>query len=122
MVDAEAEDLIGEMADVLGAVVGDAGEAVAVDEDVGCWGDAVVAGEGAGVEDDAVGDAACAGEVFAAAALDLVGVWAAEVEDEPDEADEDYDAYGDAGEEARVAVVQLRGETLEKRLQGSWQE
>ncbi len=121
LVDAEAKDLLGQVANVLGAVVRDAGKAVAVDEDVGGGGDAIFAGEGAGVEDDAVGDAAGAGEVFTAAALDLVGVGTAQVDDEPDTGHKDDNAHGDAGEKARVAVVQLLGEALEKRLHSSSQ-
>jgi hypothetical protein len=121
LVDAEAEDLVGQEADVLCAVVGDACEAVAVDEHVGGWGDAVVAGDGAGVEDEAVGDAAVEGKVLAATALDLFGRGAAQADDEIDERRDKDNSSGDAAEEARVAVVQLSRKTLEKRLQGSSQ-
>jgi hypothetical protein len=107
LVDAEAEDLVGQRANVLRAVVGDAGEAVAVDEDVGRWRDAVIPGEGAGVEDDAVGDATGEGEMLAAAALDLFWRRSAQIDDEPDQPRDEDNSSGDAGEEARVAVVEL---------------
>ena len=63
--------MVGKPRDVLGAVVGDAGEAVAVDEDFGRGVHALIAGKRAGVEDETVGDAAVGGEVLAAAALQL---------------------------------------------------
>jgi len=50
LIDAVAEDEVGEFGDVLGAVVGDAGEAVAVEEYVGCGGDAVFAVKAARVD------------------------------------------------------------------------
>ena len=119
MVDAEADDLVGQAGDILSAVVGDAGEAVAVDQDLGGGRDAVFAGEGAGVEDDAVGDAAGAGELFAAAALDFFSRGAAQVNDEPDEAGECDDAGCDAADEPGIAMVQQPSEVLEGGIQGS---
>ncbi len=121
LIDTKTEDAVGEMADILGAVVRDTGQAVAVDKNVGGGRDAVVAGEGTGVEDDAIGDATGKCEVFAAAPLDLVGRGAAQVDDEDDEGDKDNNACGDTAEKAGVVVMQLRGKALEERLQGSSQ-
>ncbi len=70
-VGADVADVFGEGGDVLGALVGDAGDAVVVDEEA--WGvGGVVRLEGC-VGDGAVGDAAHGSEAVAALALDLFG-------------------------------------------------
>ncbi len=58
LVEPEAEHEVGECRDILRAVVRHAGDAIAVQQYLGCGGRAVFPGERAGVEDDAVGDAA----------------------------------------------------------------
>ncbi len=70
-IDADVADVLAQGADVLGALVGDAGGAVAVDEGVG-HGTGDVAGP-VGLGDAAVDDAAGGGEQLAAIALDLLG-------------------------------------------------
>ena len=80
-VGADVVDEFGEGGDVLGALVGDAGDAVVVDDDVGGGGGFFGCGWGGiglcvglrdeGVHDGAVGDAAGAGEEFAALAFEL---------------------------------------------------
>jgi len=102
LVEAISADLLGEHGDILRAVVDDAGEAIAVDEDFGGGVEAVFAGEGAGVEDEAVGDAAVDGEVLAAAALKLFGRGPARDDEPPDSADEQDDAGGDGSGDAGV--------------------
>lgn len=115
LVDAEAEDEVGEERDVLRAVVGDAGEAVGVVEDV--WGGrgAVFAVEGAGVGDDAVGDAAGGGEALAAAALHFFRRRAAEVEDKADEDGQQKKQDDNAADDARVACLQEVEQMVQKR-------
>ena len=109
LVDAVAEDEVGQAGDVLGAVVGDAGEAVAVEEDLGSGGDAVFAVEAAGVDEVTVGEAAGEGEVLAAAALQLFRSGTVGADDPHDGACEDDDSCGEAANDAGiVAVEQLR--------------
>ena len=72
-IDADVADEVGQGSDVLGALVGDAGDEVAVDENAG-GGEWRVGADGSwpfGVGDAAVGDAAGEGEVVAAGVLDL---------------------------------------------------
>ena len=100
LVDAVAGGAFGEEGDVLRAVVGDARDAVAEEQDVGRGADAFVAVVGAGVHNAAVGDAAVEGEVLAAAALKLDGGWTAAADVEPDATARGSDARGDASNEA----------------------
>ena len=102
LVDAEAGGAIGDGGDVLAAVVGDAGDAVAVHEQLGGGAGAFFAVEGAGVDDAAVGDAALRGEVFAAAAFELGGGRTAAASDQPGDDACDDEACGDTGGEARM--------------------
>jgi hypothetical protein len=102
LVEAEAEDEFGERRDVLCAVVGDSCDSIAVEEHLWCGRGAVVAIEGAGVEDDAVGDAANLYDVIAAAAFELEGGGALEIDEEPGEATARYDACDDATGDAGV--------------------
>ena len=85
-VDADVADEVREVVDVLGALVGDAGDDVTVDEDfgdgAGGWGFGGVFGA-VGVGDAAVCDASGGGEGVAAELFDLVGGEAAAGE-EPD--------------------------------------
>ena len=71
LVKAVAADLIWEHGDVLRAVVDDAGEAIAVDEDFRSGVEALFTSEVAGVEDEAVSDAAVGGEVLPPPPLQL---------------------------------------------------
>jgi len=68
-VGADVADVVGESGNVLGALVGDTGDAVVVDEQARGMG-RVVGGKRC-VSDGAVGDAAHCGEQVATAALDL---------------------------------------------------
>lgn len=68
-IDAYVANVVGERADILGALVGDAGDAVAVDEGVGGGVFGFVGPAGLG--DGAIDDAAGGGEVLATLALDL---------------------------------------------------
>jgi hypothetical protein len=67
-VDADLTYVLGEVGDVLGALVGDAGDAIAIEEHGGGGGGGVRRGwdEPLGFGDAAVGDAADVGEVVAA--------------------------------------------------------
>ena len=68
-VGSDITDVFGECGDVLGALVGDAGDAVVVDEQARSVGGVV--GRGGCVGDGAVGDAAHGGELVAALTLEL---------------------------------------------------
>jgi hypothetical protein len=120
-VEAEAADAVAEVGDVLGAVVGDAGEAVAVEEDFGFGGDGFFAVEGAGVDDEAVDDAAAGGEALAAAAFDFFGGRAAGADDQNDKDGGEKDARGDAADQAWVmACVFKLGLCCTKDLMEFW--
>ncbi len=107
LVEAEADDAVGEARDILGAVVGDAGEAVTVDEDLGCGGDTVFAIEGEGVYDDAVADAAFGGDALTAAALYLFWGRGAPADNEPDQDAKDDSANDQRHDEAGIAVAEM---------------
>ena len=72
LVNAVAGGAFGQQRDVLGAVVGDAGDAVAVEQKVRCGAGAFSAVEGARVDNAAVGDASVESEVLAAAATYII--------------------------------------------------
>lgn len=97
-VHADVTDVLFEGADVLGALVGDAGDDVAIDEDCGYVRRRGVAGgdEPLGLGDAAVGDAAGEGEEVAAGAFDLVGGGLSAGEDVAGDAggDRDSEAHG----------------------------
>ena len=107
LVEAIPEDVVGKARDVLGAVVGDAGEAVAVEKDFGAGGDAVFAVEGAGVDEMAIGDAAGEGELLAAAALELFCSGAAGADEPVGGGCCDDDTGGDAADEAGVQITKF---------------
>ena len=118
LVDAVAADAVREAGDVLGAVVGDAGEAVAVEEDFGGGGNAVFAVEGAGIDEVAVRDAADGCEAFAAAAFDFFRGGAARADDEPASGSEDEGTCGDAAYEAGIMVLEQLREMVEGAFHG----
>ena len=118
LVDAVAEDEVGECGDVLSAVIGDPGEAVAVEEDIGCGRDAVFAVEAACVDEVAVGDAADEGELLAAAALELFRSRAAGADVIDGACGEDEDACGDAAENPGVLVGDQLREVFEVATHG----
>ena len=68
-IDADVANVFGERANVLGALIGNAGDAIAVDEGVGCGIFGFVSP--ARLRDAAINDAAGCGKVVAALALDL---------------------------------------------------
>jgi hypothetical protein len=88
-------------------VVGEPGERVAVHEHLGGGGNAVVVVEGAGVEDEAVGDAAVVGELFASTAFDLEGGGAAGADVPHEQPGEQDDGESEGGEQAWVCVLQV---------------
>ena len=118
LVDAVAEDAVGQERDVLGAVVGDSGETVAVEKNLWSGGDAVFAVEGTGVYEVAVGDAADGGDVFAAATLQLFGGRAAGADDEVGGCASDDDAGSDAAEDAGIVVLEQLRELVEGTFHG----
>jgi hypothetical protein len=118
LVDAVTEDEFGELGDVLRAVVGDAGKAVAVEEDVGRGGNAVFAVEAARIDEVAVGDAADEGEIFAAAAFELVRRGTAGADVVNGASGKDEDACGDAAENPGVLVGDQLREVFEVATHG----
>jgi hypothetical protein len=108
-VGAYATDVFGEGGDVLGALVGDAGDAVVVDDDVG-GGDGVRRLRGGvwtagfidhGVHYGAVGDAAGGGEEIAAFALEFFGAGPFALEDVGGYADRSNGADAQGGDGPR---------------------
>ena len=122
LVDAVAGSAFGEKGDVLRAVVGDAGDAVAVEQEVGRGTDAFGAVVGAGVDDAAVGDAAVEGEVLTSAAFELDGRGATAADVKPGGTARSGDARGDSGGDARVrrdaGLLEQSGNMGEKRGHG----
>ena len=100
-VGADVADVVGEGGDVLGALVGDAGDAVVVHQKA--WGVGGIVGCGGCVGDGAVGDTAYGGEEVSTRALDLFGGGAGAANDVPEEADQGYCADGDGGDSSRGA-------------------
>ena len=112
-VGADVVDVVGQGGDVLGALVGDAADAVVVDDDVGRWGGTFGLGGGLGgagggaarlhdhgVHDGAVGDASGTGEQVAAFALDLFGGGLAPRQDIAGDADRSDYANANRGEDS----------------------
>ena len=122
LVDAVAGGALGEERDILRAVVGNPGDAVAVKQQVGRDAVALFAVVGAGVDDAAVGDAAVEGEVLAAAAFQLDGGRAAAADVKPGGTACGGDARDDAGGNARVrrdaGLLEQVGKMGEKRGHG----
>lgn len=118
LVQAEAADTVAKHGDILGAVVDDATEAIAEEEDFGLFGEAFVAAEVAGVEQKAVGDAAARGEELAAAAFDLFGRGAMQADVKPkaeaDQQERSSHGSGDTGIDPMQGMRQL----VEVALQG----
>ena len=123
--------MVGEGGDILGALVGDAGDAVVVDDDVGgrCGSAGFRGGFGGancrcasfgghGVHDGAVGDAAGASEEVASLALDLFGGGALAGEGVGGQADQGGGTDTQGGDGPRIAerVRQMRWNQRKHRL------
>ena len=104
LVDAIAANKIGELRNVLGAVVGHSGETVAVEKDVRGRRDAVFAVEGAGVDEMAIGDAADEGEMFAATALQFLSSGALRADEPVNCRRRDNDTSRDAADKAGILL------------------
>jgi hypothetical protein len=104
---------IGESGYVLGALVGDAGDAVVVDEKG--WGVGGVVGREGRVGDGSVGDAAYGGEKIAAAALDLFRSGAGAADDVPGYTNQGGSADRDGGDSSQGAKGERQMSWIERK-------
>lgn len=120
-IDADVADVVRQQADVLGTLVGDARDAVAVGEDAGRGGWAVGGGvrEPLSFGDAAVGNAADLGEVVSAGLLDLCGCGSSAGEEPCGDACDGGSAEAESDEIPRV-TEQERQMIWDMRKHGVW--
>jgi len=118
LVQTVATDLVGEHGDILRAVVGEAGDAVAIDEDLRGGIERFFVREGAGVLDEAIRNAAVKREVLAAPALQLFRGGSARDYESPKGDGRDNDSNSTPGGDAGVLSYGVPGAVQSRLAKG----